>query len=198
MFHNDNCSHLWSILNQLQKPCFCLYMLPSGSIIHRCHLSPPLRGWLSALYLCFTSWFESCPQSEISDWMAQKCLQSNKDKTESLVIGGQKRNWHLSAYCLNTTLSLKCSITNWRFSTCCFKNVVMLLFRVVRITVILCSQFLYSNDILYTSQSGFRKSHNTIMAALKVINGISMVLDKKQHCTSLFIDLSKFFWHNWP
>ena len=42
-------------------------------------------------------------------------------------------------------------------------------------------------------QSGFRKKHNTTTAALKVINDISVAHDKKQHCASLFIDLSKAF-----
>lgn len=53
--------------------------------------------------------------------------------------------------------------------------------------------FLNTNAILSTSQSGFRKQHSTISAALKVVNDISGALDKKQHCASLFIDLSKAF-----
>ena len=54
-------------------------------------------------------------------------------------------------------------------------------------------EFLYTSDILSTYQSGFRKKHSTITAALKVVNDISVALDKKQHCVSLFIDLSKAF-----
>ena len=42
-------------------------------------------------------------------------------------------------------------------------------------------------------QSGFRKKHSTITAAMKVLNDITEALDKKQHCVSLFIDLSKAF-----
>lgn len=37
------------------------------------------------------------------------------------------------------------------------------------------------------------KKHSTITAALKVVNDISVALDKKQDCASLFIDLSKAF-----
>ena len=49
-------------------------------------------------------------------------------------------------------------------------------------------EFLYTNAILSTYQSGFRKKHGTITAALKVVNDITVALDK-----SLFIDLSKAF-----
>ena len=42
-------------------------------------------------------------------------------------------------------------------------------------------------------QLGFRKKHSTITAAMKVLNYITEALDNKQHCVSLFIDLSKAF-----
>ena len=42
-------------------------------------------------------------------------------------------------------------------------------------------------------QSGFRKKHGTITAAMKVLNYIHEALDKKQHCVSLLIDLSTAF-----
>ena len=42
-------------------------------------------------------------------------------------------------------------------------------------------------------QSGFRKKHSTITAAMKVLNNITEALDKNQHCVSLFIDHSKAF-----
>ena len=42
-------------------------------------------------------------------------------------------------------------------------------------------------------QSGFRKKHSTITAAMKVLNDITEAIDKQQHCVSLFIDLSKAF-----
>ena len=41
-------------------------------------------------------------------------------------------------------------------------------------------------------QSGFRKKHSTITAAMKVLNDITEVL-KQQLCLSLFIDISKAF-----
>ena len=53
--------------------------------------------------------------------------------------------------------------------------------------------FLYNDAILSIYQSGFGKRHSTISAALKVVNDILVTLDKKQHCASLFIDLSKAF-----
>uniref|UniRef100_A0A669EEG1 Reverse transcriptase domain-containing protein n=1 Tax=Oreochromis niloticus TaxID=8128 RepID=A0A669EEG1_ORENI len=54
-------------------------------------------------------------------------------------------------------------------------------------------EFLYSNEVLSKLQSGFRKQHSAVTAATKVINDILVALDKKQHCASLFIDLSKAF-----
>lgn len=53
-------------------------------------------------------------------------------------------------------------------------------------------EFLYENNIFSSYQSGFRKKHSTVTAALKVVNDISVALDK-QHCASLFLDLSKAF-----
>ena len=53
--------------------------------------------------------------------------------------------------------------------------------------------FLFTNSILSMYQSGFRKKHSTITAAMKVLNYITEALDKKQHSVSLFIDLSKAF-----
>ena len=50
--------------------------------------------------------------------------------------------------------------------------------------------FSHSNTILLKYLSGFRQKHSTITAALKVVNDISVALDKKLHCASLFIDLS--------
>lgn len=61
---------------------------------------------------------------------------------------------------------------------------------------LVCNQmkeFLCDNNILSTFQSGFRKQHGTITAAMKVVNDLIDAMDRKQHCVSLFIDLSKAF-----
>ena len=42
-------------------------------------------------------------------------------------------------------------------------------------------------------QSGFRKQHSTITAALKVLNDLIEAMDSKRYCVALFIDLSKAF-----
>ena len=42
-------------------------------------------------------------------------------------------------------------------------------------------------------QSGFRSGHSTVSATLKVLNDSHCALDKKLHCLSVFIDLSKAF-----
>ncbi|KAF7662663.1 hypothetical protein LDENG_00230700 [Lucifuga dentata] len=54
-------------------------------------------------------------------------------------------------------------------------------------------EYLATNSILSTFQSGFHKNHSTTTAAVKVINDIIKALDKRQCCLSLFIDLSKAF-----
>uniref|UniRef100_A0A8C6KGR8 Reverse transcriptase domain-containing protein n=1 Tax=Nothobranchius furzeri TaxID=105023 RepID=A0A8C6KGR8_NOTFU len=54
-------------------------------------------------------------------------------------------------------------------------------------------EFLSINDILSKCQSGFRKGYSTTTAVMKVVNDIIVVLDRKQFCASLFIDLSKAF-----
>lgn len=54
-------------------------------------------------------------------------------------------------------------------------------------------EFLNINDILSPFQSGFRKQHSTISAALKVINDITGALDNRKIYAALFIDLSKAF-----
>uniref|UniRef100_A0A3B3DM95 Reverse transcriptase domain-containing protein n=2 Tax=Oryzias melastigma TaxID=30732 RepID=A0A3B3DM95_ORYME len=61
---------------------------------------------------------------------------------------------------------------------------------------LVCDQlkkYLHDNNILSEFQSGFRKKHSTTTATMKVINDVIVALDKKQHCASLFIDLSKAF-----
>ncbi|KAI4830607.1 hypothetical protein KUCAC02_002226 [Chaenocephalus aceratus] len=54
-------------------------------------------------------------------------------------------------------------------------------------------EFLCINDILSKHHSGFRKKHSTITATMKVVNDITSILDNKQSCAALFIDLSKAF-----
>lgn len=52
--------------------------------------------------------------------------------------------------------------------------------------------FLEINNIL-SSQSGIRKQHSTVTAAMKVFSDIINALDCKQICSALFLDLSKAF-----
>ena len=54
-------------------------------------------------------------------------------------------------------------------------------------------EFLCTNDILSKHQSGFRKKHSTITATMKVVNDMASILDNKQSCAALFVDLSKAF-----
>jgi len=42
------------------------------------------------------------------------------------------------------------------------------------------------HKLLTTNQSGFRKKHSTITAALRVINDLVGCLDEKQHRACLF------------
>lgn len=49
------------------------------------------------------------------------------------------------------------------------------------------------NALIAEHQSGFRKQHSTITAAMKVVNDIITALDKRQSCAVLFTDLSKAF-----
>ncbi len=55
-------------------------------------------------------------------------------------------------------------------------------------------EFLYTTEILSMHQSGLRKRHSTITAAMKVVNDMSVALDKRHHWAALFIDLSKAFY----
>ena len=54
-------------------------------------------------------------------------------------------------------------------------------------------EFLCTNDILSKHQSGFRKQHSTITATMKAVNDTASILDNKQSCAALFVDLSKAF-----
>jgi hypothetical protein len=53
--------------------------------------------------------------------------------------------------------------------------------------------FLQENNIFSGMQSGFSSNHITVTATVKVQNDVHCALDKKLHCVSAFIDLSKAF-----
>lgn len=55
------------------------------------------------------------------------------------------------------------------------------------------SLFLESNNILSDTQSGFRARRGCVTAVLKVLNDITMSLDKNHCCAAIFIDLPKTF-----
>lgn len=54
-------------------------------------------------------------------------------------------------------------------------------------------EYLTNNCILSPAQSGFRKKHSTITAAVKVVNDIISSMDSRNSCAALFVDLSKAF-----
>ena len=53
--------------------------------------------------------------------------------------------------------------------------------------------FLEANEILSSSQYGFRSRMSTVHAALEVIESISTAIDERQYCSGIFIDLKKAF-----
>ena len=53
--------------------------------------------------------------------------------------------------------------------------------------------FLVRCDILFDSQYGFRKGHNTTHAALDYVGAIERALEKGEHVIGIFCDLSKAF-----
>ena len=53
--------------------------------------------------------------------------------------------------------------------------------------------FLEANEILSSSQYGFRSRMSTVHAALEVIESISTAIDERQYCYGIFIDLKKAF-----
>ncbi len=54
-------------------------------------------------------------------------------------------------------------------------------------------EFLSSKNALSEFQSGFRKKHRTSTPIIKVLYGLMVSLDNKNHSAALFIDLSKTF-----
>lgn len=53
--------------------------------------------------------------------------------------------------------------------------------------------YLTSNDLLYTSQYGFRKLHSTELATLELTDRINYSLDNNEIPLAIFLDLSKAF-----
>ena len=53
--------------------------------------------------------------------------------------------------------------------------------------------FLEKNDILSSTQYGFRKKRSTESALINYVNNIHNGLNKKHYITSIFMDLSKAF-----
>ena len=49
------------------------------------------------------------------------------------------------------------------------------------------------NDILFTSQYGFRRKHSTNLATIELITKISQAIDKKEYTLGVFLDLAKAF-----
>ena len=54
-------------------------------------------------------------------------------------------------------------------------------------------KYLDNNDILFTSQYGFRRKHSTNLATIELITKISQAIDKKEYTLGVFLDLAKAF-----
>ena len=54
-------------------------------------------------------------------------------------------------------------------------------------------QYFTDNDIIFTSQYGFRKSHSTELASIELIDRIAHYIDSGKLSLSIFLDLSKAF-----
>jgi hypothetical protein len=55
------------------------------------------------------------------------------------------------------------------------------------------SEYAESNNIITSSQFGFRKNHSTIHPLIHFVNDVSSALNKKHHAISIFCDLRKAF-----
>ena len=53
--------------------------------------------------------------------------------------------------------------------------------------------FLDQNEILFTSQYGFRDKYSTQHAILNIVNAVHSNMDKKLYTCGIFIDLKKAF-----
>ena len=54
-------------------------------------------------------------------------------------------------------------------------------------------QYLTDNDLIFTSQNGFRKLHSTELASIELIDRIAQYMDSGKLPLSIFLDLSKAF-----
>ena len=54
-------------------------------------------------------------------------------------------------------------------------------------------EFIDKNNLLYSSQYGFRKSHSTEHAVLDIVEDILRNMDKRYFSCGVFIDLKKAF-----
>jgi hypothetical protein len=55
------------------------------------------------------------------------------------------------------------------------------------------SEYAESNNIITSSQFGFRKNQSTIHPLIHFVNDVSSALNKKHHAISIFCDLRKAF-----
>jgi hypothetical protein len=53
--------------------------------------------------------------------------------------------------------------------------------------------YIYSNNLLYNRQYGFRTNHSTSTCFLDLVNAISNCLDRGNNCIVIFLDMSKAF-----
>jgi hypothetical protein len=59
--------------------------------------------------------------------------------------------------------------------------------------------YIVRNNILPNTQFGFRFSHSTIHQVRRIVDAISLSLEKKLYCTCVFLDVSQAFdriWHD--
>ena len=54
-------------------------------------------------------------------------------------------------------------------------------------------QYFTDNDLIFTSQYGFRKLHSTELASIELIDRIAQYMDSGKLPLSIFLDLSKAF-----
>uniref|UniRef100_A0A3Q3AH61 Reverse transcriptase domain-containing protein n=1 Tax=Kryptolebias marmoratus TaxID=37003 RepID=A0A3Q3AH61_KRYMA len=62
-----------------------------------------------------------------------------------------------------------------------------------KLFVIRLDTFIDKNNILSSSQYGFRANNSTSMALMELIEQITNAIDQKQYCASIYVDLKKAF-----